>query len=106
MMLQSVVRDCLYLNWALPAAALPPLPPPLRYQLHPFQGEDHAFASAVLFQQEGLHLARLPSLRLSYPQCNLRLYVLDGDGVPSVLFCSMLMPLWLVPGVRLLSHQP
>jgi hypothetical protein len=106
MMLRSVVRDCLYLNWALPAAALPPPPAPLRYQLHPFQGEDHVFVSAVLFQQEGLHLPRLPRLRLSYPQCNLRLYVLDGDGVPAVLFCRMLMPLWLVPGVRLVSRQP
>jgi uncharacterized protein YqjF (DUF2071 family) len=106
MMLESVVRDCLYLNWALPAAALPPPPAPLRYQLHPFQGEDHVFASAVLFHQEGLHLQSLPRLRLSYPQCNLRLYVLDGDGVPAVLFRSMLMPLWVVPGVRLVSAQP
>ena len=105
-MLQSVVRDCLYLNWALPAAALPSPPAPLRYQLHPFQGEDHVFASAVLFHQEGLHLQSLPRLRLSYPQCNLRLYVLDGDGIPAVLFHRMLMPLWLVPGVRLISQQP
>ena len=104
-MLQSVVRDCLYLNWALPAAALPPAPAPLRYQLHPFQGEDHVFASAVLFHQEGLHLQGLPRLRLSYPQCNVRLYVLDGDSVPAVLFRSMLMPLWVVPGVRLVSQQ-
>jgi hypothetical protein len=106
MMLQSVVRDCLYLNWAVPAAALPPAPAPLRYQLHPFQGEDHVFASAVLFHQEGLHLQWLPRLRLSYPQCNVRLYVLDGDLVPAVLFRSMLMPLWVVPGVRLVSQQP
>ncbi len=105
-MLESVVRDCLFLNWALPAAALPPAPAPLRYQVHPFQGEDHVFASAVLFQQQGLHLRNLPRLRFSYPQCNLRLYVLDGDGLPSVLFRSMLMPLWVVPGVRLLSQQP
>src|SRR6476660_1589253 len=106
MMLKSLVRDCLYLNWALPAAALPPPPSPLRYQRHPFQGEDHVFASAVLFHQVGLHLRSLPRLRLSYPQCNLRLYVLDGDGVPAVLFRSMLMPLWVVPGVRLVSEQP
>jgi uncharacterized protein DUF2071 len=106
MTFESVVRDCLYLNWALPAAALPPLRPPLRYQLHPFQGEDHVFVSAVLFRQERLHLPSLPRLRLSYPQLNLRLYVLDGDGFPSVLFRRMLMPLWLAPGVRLVSRQP
>src|SRR5436305_11032858 len=106
MMLKTSVRDCLSLNWALPAAALPPPPAPLRYQLHPFQGEDHVFASAVLFHQVGIHLQSLPRLRLSYPQCNLRLYVLDGDGIPAVLFRSMLMPLWVVPGVLLVSEQP
>jgi Uncharacterized conserved protein (COG2071) len=106
MILESVVRDCLYLTWALPAAAVPPAPAPLRYQLHPFQGEDHVFASAVLFEQVGLHFAKLPGLRLSYPQCNLRLYVLDGEGVPGVLFRRMLMPFWMAAGVRLTSPQP
>lgn len=106
MMLRTLERDCLYLNWALPAASLPDPPSPLRYQLHPWQGEDYVFASAVLFYQEGLHVEGLPLPRLTYPQFNLRLYVLDGDGTPSVLFRCMLMPTWVVPGAKLLTHQP
>jgi hypothetical protein len=106
MMLEMTVRDCLYLNWALPADALPPPVPPLRYQLHSWQGRDYVFASALLFHQDAVHLSVLPILRLGYPQLNLRLYVLDGDGVPSVLFHRMLMPSWVVPGVRLITHQP
>lgn len=105
MKLRTVVRDCLYLNWALPAELLAPPPPPLRYEIHDWQGVRHAFASALLFRQEGLRLAALPLVRLSHPQLNLRLYVLDGDGVPSVLFRRMVMPAWAVPGAWL-THQP
>ncbi|HEX5760103.1 MAG TPA: DUF2071 domain-containing protein [Thermoanaerobaculia bacterium] len=106
MLLRTIVRDCLYLNWALPAAALPPPPPPLRYERHAWRGGDWVFASALLFHQEGIHVGGIPGLHLSYPQLNLRLYVLDGASVPSVLFRRMLMPAWMVPGVRLVSHQP
>jgi uncharacterized protein DUF2071 len=107
MMLRTKVRDCLYLNWALPAAALPEPPSPLRYQLHASPGgEDAVFASALLFHQEGLRLDGFPLPRLSYPQCNLRLHVLDADGIPSVLFRCMLMPPWMAPGARLVTHQP
>jgi Uncharacterized conserved protein (COG2071) len=105
MKLRTVVRDCLYLNWALPAAALPEPPAPLRYELHDFQGERYAFTSAVLFRQQGLRLAALPLVRLSYPQFNLRLYVLDGDGMPSVYFLRMLVPLWALPAAWLV-RQP
>ncbi|HVR97668.1 MAG TPA: DUF2071 domain-containing protein [Thermoanaerobaculia bacterium] len=106
MMLQSVVRDCLYLNWALPKESLPEPPSPLRYQLHTWQGGSWVFASAVLFYQDSLHLASLPLLRLCYPQLNLRLYVLDDEGAPAVLFRRMLMPAWVAPGVKLMTHQP
>jgi hypothetical protein len=106
MILRTVVRDCLYLNWALPARLLPSPPPPLRYEVLRADGEDRVFVSAVLFRQEGLRLSHLPLARLSYPQFNLRVYVLDGDGVPSVLFWRMLVPLWVVPGARLLGRQP
>jgi hypothetical protein len=81
MLLRTLIRDCLYLNWALPVSSLPELPEPLRYESHPFQEEPHAFASALLFRNERLHLAAMPFLRLTYPQFNLRLYVLDGEGV-------------------------
>ena len=105
-MLRTTVRDCLYLNWALPAEALPPPPAPLRYQLHSHQGRDFVFASALLFHQDALHLTALPSLKFGYPQLTIRLYVLDDEGVPSLLFRRMLMPGWVAPGVRLVTHQP
>jgi hypothetical protein len=105
-MLRTTVRDCLYLNWALPAESLPELPSLLRYQLHSWKGRDWVFASALLFHQDSLHFTALPVLRFGYPQLNLRLYVLDDEGVPSVLFRRMLMPAWVAPGVRLITHQP
>lgn len=106
MKLKMTVRDCLYLNWALPAEALPEPPAPLRYQLHTWDGQDWVFASALLFHQDAVRLAALPLIRVGYPQFNLRFYVLDKEGTPSVLFRRMLMPGWVAPGVRLVSHQP
>ena len=105
-MLRTTVRDCLYLNWALPAESLPEPPAPLRYQRHSWQGRDWVFASALLFHQDSLHLTSLPRLRFGYPQLNVRVYVLDDEGIPSVLFRKMLMPAWVAPGVRLITHQP
>lgn len=106
MMLRTTVRDCLYLNWALPAEAVPAPPPPLRYQYHAWQGEDYVFASALLFYQDALHVPALPFLKVGYPQLNLRLYVLDEEGIPSILVRRMLTPAWVAPGVRLVTHQP
>jgi len=106
MKLRTVVRDCLFLNWALPAEALPEPPAPLRYQLHACQGRDHVFASALLFHHDAVRWSAFPLLRLGYPQLNVRLYVLDEDGVPSVLFQRELMPAWVAPGVRLVSRHP
>jgi hypothetical protein len=106
MILRTLVRDCLFLNWALPAQLLPSPPVPLRYDTLRAQGEDWVFASAVLFRQVGLRLPHFPLVRLSYPQFNFRVYVLDGEGVPSVLFWRMLVPTWVVPGARLLGRQP
>jgi hypothetical protein len=106
MKLRTMVRDGLYLNWALPLAALPAPPSPLRYEVHRWQGDERVFASALLFRQQGLHLPLFPLVRLSYPQLNLRLYVVDGDGVPSVLFCTVLVPGWVVPAARLVGRQP
>jgi hypothetical protein len=105
MYLRTIVRDCLYLNWAFPLVAMPPAPGPLRYEVHRHGGEDWVFVSALLFRQAGLHLPNLPLPRLSYPQFNLRAYVLDPDGVASVLFWRMLVPAWVVPGARLVGRQ-
>ncbi len=106
MKLRTKALDCLYLNWALPRESAPELPPPLSYEVHEWQGERYVFASALLFRLTGLHLDTLPFLRLSYPQMNCRVYVLDGDGVPSVLFRRNLVPFWAVPMSRILGRQP
>src|SRR5258708_33241405 len=106
MKLRTVVRDCLFLNWALPADALPEPPAPLRYQRHAWQGRDYAFVSALLFHHDAVRWSAFPLLRVGYPQLNVRLHVLDEDGMPSVWFMRELMPAWVAPGVRLMSHHP
>lgn len=104
--LRTVVRDCLYLNWAFPLEQLPSLPEPLRYEEHLVGSARYAFGSALLFRHEHLHLAGLPFLRFSYPQFHLRFYVRDHEGVPSVYFQSILVPGWVVPSARWVAHQP
>ncbi|MFP3942234.1 MAG: DUF2071 domain-containing protein [Thermoanaerobaculia bacterium] len=106
MVLQTTVRDCLYLNWAIPARSLPAVPEPLRHELHAGKDREWGFASAVLFFQEGLRMRGVPWVRLAYPQANLRFNVLDGDGLPAVYFRRMLVPLWVVPAGRVVGRQP
>lgn len=106
MQLSTLARDCLYVNWALPRAAAPEPPPPLRYETHGWDDEEWVFASVLLFRLSGLHLPSMPLARFSYPQMNLRLYVLDGRGMPSVLFLRTLVPFWVAPMSRLLGRQP
>ena len=50
MILETIGRDCLFLNWALPAATLPELEPPLRYDLHRWRDKDYVFLLAALFR--------------------------------------------------------
>jgi len=104
--LRTVVRDCLYLNWALPVERLPGLPEPLSYEEHLHGGVRITFGSALLFRHEHLHLAGLPFLRFSYPQFHLRFYVRDHEGVASIYFQSILVPRWVVPSARWVAHQP
>ncbi|RMH20724.1 MAG: hypothetical protein D6696_07580 [Acidobacteria bacterium] len=106
MHLRTLARDCLYLNWALPRDAAPAVAPPLRPEVHSCGGEDWVFVSLLIFRLDGLHLTSLPRLKLSYPQANLRLYVLDQDDVPSVLFLRSWVPFWVLPAVRLVGRQP
>ena len=106
MHLRTRALDCLYLNWALPRAAAPTLPPALRYEVHQWEGAEYVFASVLLFRLSGLRLETVPFLRLSYPQMNCRLYVLDEEGLPAVLFRRMWVPFWVVPASRLLGRQP
>lgn len=105
MRLQTVVRDCLYLNWAVPRDALADPPRPLRYECHHHAGESWVFVSALLFHQSDLRLGPLALPGLSYPQVNLRSYVSDA-GTPAVLFHRMLVPRWIAPAVRLVSRLP
>ncbi|MEM7482992.1 MAG: hypothetical protein AAF481_17590 [Acidobacteriota bacterium] len=106
MKLKTVLRDALFLNWALPVEALPELPSPLRYELHRVEGEDVVFASALLSRQFGLHRLSLPFFRLSYPQLHLRFCVLDGVRMPSFFVGTLLVPAWVAPATALLARQP
>lgn len=106
MELRTLVRDCLYLNWALPVRWLPAPPAPLHYDRQPWQGEDHAFVSLLLFRQEGLRLTAWPLPRLSYPQCNFRFNTCGGAAAPSVLLANLFVPHWVVPGARWIARQP
>jgi hypothetical protein len=103
---RTVVRDCLYLNWAFPEAALPPLPDPLQNEVHSVDEGRLVFGSALLFRHEHLHVAGLPFLRLSYPQFNFRFYVTDHEEVPSIFLHRLLVPHWVVPSSRWLAGQP
>jgi len=106
MRLHSRVRDCLFLNWALPFERVPPPPAPLRREVHDPRGEPRVLVSAVCLRQQGSHLDALPSIRIGFPQFNVRSYVTDGDGVPAVLFHQMLVPVWAWLPVRWVARQP
>jgi hypothetical protein len=104
--LKTVVRDCLYLNWAIPVRAVPKAPEPLRFEEHMWRGEAHVFASALLFRHDRLHVRGVPFFRVSYPQLSLRFYARDGEGVPSVLLRGVMVPSWVAPSARLVAGQP
>lgn len=106
MKLRTVVRDSLYLTWALPTGSLPELPRPLRYQSHLWQGCPYSFASLVLSRQEGVRLPALPFLRLSHPQLNLFVHVFDLAREPAVYLHQVLAPGWMAPGMRILTGLP
>lgn len=100
MILRSKARDCLFLNWAVPAEQLIPPPAPLTLETVEHDGVAHGFVSALLFRQHRLHDARAPRLAVSHPQCNLSMLVRDPDGQPGVLVAAVLVPWWLVPAAR------
>ena len=118
MVLETALADALYLNWAIPLAALPPAPTGLRYDLGPASGasggsrgaadndtdESVAYFSLVLFRQVGLHLRGASWLALSYPQIDARLYVRDAVNSASVLLLRQLAPGWVVPLGRLVGQ--
>jgi uncharacterized protein YqjF (DUF2071 family) len=104
--LETALADALYLNWAIPEAALPPLPTALSYETTLDGERASGFFSLVLFRQVGLHLRAASWLALSYPQANARLYVRDAAGTPSVFLTKQLAPAWVVPIARTVARQP
>ncbi len=105
MILETIGRDCLFLNWALPVEGLPELEAPLRYDVHDWQGTDYVFLSAALFRQQVIDIPKVIFPRVSYPQLSVRLCVHDGDGVPSFFISTILLPAWVLPSVRLVARQ-
>lgn len=106
MIFKTALADALYVNWALPVECLPKPPAPLELDRVLERGESFGFATLVLFHQEGLRAAALPWPRFSFPQCNLRLPVRDGDGQPAVWILRELVPAWVVPWARAFGRQP
>jgi len=104
--LETALADALYLNWAVPLAALPAAPSGLRYDSSVRAGESLGYFSLVLFRQAGIHLRGASWFGLSYPQINARLYVCDAANVASVLLLRQLVPGWVVPIGRLVGRQP
>lgn len=94
------LENCLYLNWAVPVGSAPRPPGPLRYEVHPTEEGPRVLASLLVFRNTSMRIASSPWPSLSYPQANLRYYVLDGDGVPAVWFRRMAVPAWALPAVR------
>ena len=105
MILETIGRDCLFLNWALPVEALPELEPPLRYDVHPWQEGDYVFLSAALFRQQVVDIPKVIFPRVSYPQLSVRLCTLDADGIPSFFISTVMLPAWVLPSVRLVAGQ-
>ena len=106
MRLRSRLRECLCLNWAVPVTYLPPAPESLRYEIHTHEGAGYVLASILLFRHEEVHPETLPLVKLSFPQLNFRLYVLDEEDAPAVLFAAILVPSWIVPTAVLVGGQP
>jgi hypothetical protein len=103
---ESELRDALWVNWALPRRALPAVPEPLSPDLLGTGAAEVGFVSLVLFQQRRLRVASLPVVRLSFPQCNLRVLTRDAERVASALFLRELVPAWVVPIARMVARQP
>jgi len=103
---ETELTDALYVTWCVPAAALPALPSPLSFDTIQREGRTCGFVTLVLFRQTGLRRPRIPWLRLSFPQCNLRIPVRDEERRASILLLRELVPAWVVPIARAIARQP
>lgn len=93
-------RDCLYLNWAIPAERMPPPPAPLRYDVR----DGFALASTVLYRLE--RTGTLGLLAPGHPQLDFHVCTLDEAGRPSFFMHCVLIPTWVLPGARLMARLP
>ena len=106
MRFETELTDALYVTWAVPSSALPLLPPSLALDTVSREGRTLGFVTLVLFRQTGLRRPRIPWLRLSFPQCNLRVPVRDSERCASILLLRELVPAWVVPIARAIAKQP
>lgn len=102
----SELKDALFVNWALPLAALPTPPAPLTLDTLRRGDAEVGFVTLALFHQSGLRRVGTPWPALTFPQANLRLLVRDEERVASILFLRQLVPAWMVPIARLFGKQP
>jgi hypothetical protein len=106
MIFRAEIRDCLFLNWALPVAAAPDPPEALRYDIREGADGPFVFASALLCRQSRLGVDSLPVPWVDSPLAQIHLCTLDEDGLPSVLIRAVMVPRWLAPGARWVIRQP
>jgi len=104
--LETSLADALFVNWAVPAEALPSPPEPLTLDTALHDGRQVGFVTLVLFRQCGLRLAALPWPSLTFAQCNLRVPVRDPEGAAGVWLLRELVPAWVVPLARTIGRQP
>jgi len=85
-----LMRDMLFINWAVdPAAARRFVDPRLELDtVIDSRGKSMALASAVCFRVETVRSSVMPLPRLSFEQVNYRIYV-KAEDVPSVVFLDM-----------------
>lgn len=105
MRLSTVAHDCLEIHWAVPLAALAPVPLPLRFQVHEADdGTEWVFATLAAGHLDAVHVEPWSVPSLSYPQSVLQLAVTDEAGEPASFVRRLLVPFWTVPLVRLLGE--
>ena len=106
MKMRTRVLDGLYLNWALPASRCRSRRRRCAMSATPGRGASGSSPPRCSSASRGSTCSLVPFVRVSYPQFNLRLYVVDDDGVPSVYFHTVLVPGWVVPAARAMGQLP
>lgn len=106
MIFRAEIRDCLFLNWALPLSAAPEPPEALRYDIREGTAGPFVFASTLLCRQGRIEVESLPVPWIDAPVAQIHFCTLDEDGVPSVLIRAVMVPRWLAAGAHWVVRQP